>query len=156
MGLVVLLQSTSVLGHRRRSGAAARLALSEAERADREAAAAAHHYRVHDELQAWFARDAALAAVSVGWEGGVHAASCGHHLHLRCLHAYLRTLHAGARAAAGVERGEYLCPVCRQLANAALPLAPRAPRPAGPAPPLRDLLALHHPAPVSIHTPART
>lgn len=82
--------------------------------------------------------------------------TCGHHLHLRCLHAYLRSIHGAgsARAAPGVERGEYLCPVCRQLANAALPLAPRPPRLTHPAEAiggrsLRDMLAREHPVPVS-------
>lgn len=59
-----------------------------------------------------------LLGVSVGWEGGVHVQSCGHHLHLRCLQAYLRSLAAPQRPHnLHVDRGEYLCPVCRQLAN---------------------------------------
>ncbi|XP_063536060.1 E3 ubiquitin-protein ligase ubr3-like [Cydia strobilella] len=59
IGRVVLLQSTSVLGHRRRQDSGgARLALSERERArlaeQRDTTAAAHHYRLHDELQQHF------------------------------------------------------------------------------------------------------
>lgn len=57
-------QSTSVLGHRRRAGSAdARLALSEAERARLQAqhdtTAAAHHYRLHDDLHQHFDQVAA-------------------------------------------------------------------------------------------------
>lgn len=55
----VRVQSTSVLGHRRRCGGEdARLALSEAERArlpaQHEGTAAAHHYRLHDDLHQHF------------------------------------------------------------------------------------------------------
>ncbi|XP_050557029.1 E3 ubiquitin-protein ligase Ubr3 isoform X2 [Spodoptera frugiperda] len=161
IGLVVLLQSTSVLGHRRRAGGGdARLALSEAERArllqQHDTTAAAHHYRLHDDLHQHFDQESWLVSVCVGWEGGVHVQSCGHHLHLRCLHAYLRALQAPQRPHnLHVERGEFLCPVCRQLANCVLPLAPRPARPAPRAPrshqdtarTLQDLLDQEHPPP---------
>ncbi|XP_013164217.1 PREDICTED: E3 ubiquitin-protein ligase UBR3-like [Papilio xuthus] len=171
IGLVVLLQSTSVLGHRRRAGCGgARLALCEAERArlagQRELTAAAHHYRLHDDLHQHFDQESWVVSVSVGWEGGVHAQSCGHHLHLRCLRAYLRSLAAPRPHNLHVERGEFLCPVCRQLANSVLPLAPAPPRstttpspaasPASPlapsAPPspveqILDMLEREHPPP---------
>ncbi|KAH9634552.1 hypothetical protein HF086_006177 [Spodoptera exigua] len=161
IGLVVLLQSTSVLGHRRRAGGGdARLALSEAERArlqaQHDSTAAAHHYRLHDDLHQHFDQESWLVSVCVGWEGGVHVASCGHHLHLRCLAAYLRALAAPQRPHnLHVERGEFLCPVCRQLANCVLPLAPRPARPP-PRPPrplravaahLQALLDQDHPPP---------
>lgn len=161
IGLVVLLQSTSVLGHRRRAGAGdARLALSEAERArlaaQHDTTAAAHHYRLHDELHQHYDQESWLTSVSVGWEGGVHVASCAHQVHLRCLHAYLRALAAPARPHnLHVERGEFLCPVCRQLANCVLPLAPPPPAPAPRAPRdhaasarlIADMLERDHPPP---------
>ncbi|KAJ8721814.1 hypothetical protein PYW08_004216 [Mythimna loreyi] len=160
MGLVVLLQSTSVLGHRRRAGGGgARLALSEADRAGQQqqhdTTAAAHHYRLHDELHQHFDQESWLVSVSVGWEGGVHVQSCGHHLHLRCLHAYLRALQAPQRPHnLHVERGEFLCPVCRQLANCVLPLAPHPAVPRTPhrahhvsAQLIHDMLEKEHPPP---------
>ncbi|XP_072948868.1 E3 ubiquitin-protein ligase Ubr3 isoform X2 [Epargyreus clarus] len=165
IGLVVLLQSTSVLGHRRRAGSGVpRLPLAEAERArlaaQQDATAAAHHYRLHDDLAQNFDQESWVLSVSVGWEGGVAAQSCGHHLHLRCLRAYLRSLAAPQRPHnLHVERGEFLCPVCRQLANSALPLAPRPP-PARPPPPAHhydaaaavlDMLQREQPTP----TPSR-
>ncbi|KAG6449176.1 hypothetical protein O3G_MSEX005907 [Manduca sexta] len=131
--------STSVLGHRRRADSGgARLALSENERArlhaQADTTAAAHHYRLHDDLHQHFDKESWLLSVNVGWEGGVHVQSCGHHLHLRCLAAYLRALQAPQRPHnLHVDRGEFLCPLCRQLANTVLPLAPR-PRPARPPP----------------------
>ncbi|CAG9786509.1 unnamed protein product [Diatraea saccharalis] len=169
IGLVALLQSTSVLGHRRRAGGAhARLALSEAERArlaqHHDTAAAAHHYRMHDDLHAHFDQESWLLSVNVGWEGGVHVASCGHHLHLRCLQLYLRALAAPQRPHnLHVDRGEFLCPVCRQLANTVLPRAPPPPPPPptpapAPAPAtsdadqVRQMLATRAPPPVRTYS----
>ncbi|XP_047991395.1 E3 ubiquitin-protein ligase Ubr3 [Leguminivora glycinivorella] len=159
IGRVVLLQSTSVLGHRRRQDSGgARLALSERERArlaeQRDTTAAAHHYRLHDELQQHFDQEAWLLSVSVGLEGGVHVASCGHHLHVRCLTAYLRSLAAPARPHnLHVAGGEFLCPVCRQLANSVLPLPPRSAIPPAPESPpheaVREMLLRTHPQPAS-------
>ncbi|CAG4991843.1 unnamed protein product [Colias eurytheme] len=147
IGLVALLQSTAVLGHRRRAGGGPpALALSEGERArlaaTQRGSAAAHHDRLHDELQQHFDRDSWLLSVSVGWEGGVAAQSCGHHVHLRCLRAYLRALAAPRPPNLHVERGEFLCPLCRQLANSVLPRAPPPPAPRAPpdpAPPFAQL-----------------
>ncbi|VVC93978.1 unnamed protein product [Leptidea sinapis] len=146
IGLVVLLQSSSVLGHRRRAdGGAGALALSEPERsrlaAHRAATAAAHHYRLHDDLHQHFDQESWVLSVNVGWEGGVVAQSCGHHVHLRCLRAYLRSLAAPRPPNLLVERGEFLCPLCRQLANSVLPLAPPPPPAPAPAAP-RDHLRL--------------
>ncbi|KAI8436454.1 hypothetical protein MSG28_010027 [Choristoneura fumiferana] len=116
--------STSVLGHRRRAGSGtASLALSERDRArlaeQRETTAASHYYRLHDDLQQNFDQESWLLSVSVGLEGGVHVASCGHHLHLRCLHAYLRSLAAPARPHnLHVAGGEFLCPSPSALSDA--------------------------------------
>lgn len=146
IGLCVLLQATSVLGHRRPARATpAALPLSEDERlahaADRDSTAAAHHAARLHQLQAAFRRDSTLLAVNVGWDGGVHVASCGHTLHLACLRAYLRTLPAPHQ----LQPHEFLCPVCRQLASAVLPLGPAAPRP--PRRPPAALLATPRPPP---------
>lgn len=167
VGLVVLLQSTSVLGHRRRRGSGpARLPLSEPERErlarQRRATAAAHLQRLHDELGPYFDRESWVLSLSVGWEGGVAAQSCGHHLHLRCLRAYMRSLAASQRPHnLHVERGEFLCPLCRQLANSVLPLAPPPPRADSPpaatdhrtlAAHVRDMLERERPVPVGLRT----
>lgn len=67
-----------------------------------------------------------LISVNLGWEGGVHVQTCGHHLHLDCLKSYLESLRSQQRhQSLAVERGEYLCPLCRQLANSVLPLSPQ-------------------------------
>lgn len=71
-------------------------------------------------------------SVNIGWEGGVHVQTCGHHLHLDCLKSYLSSLRSQQRLAA--DRGEYACPLCRQLANSVLPLLPPPSPSAGPTP----------------------
>ena len=56
----------------------------------------------------------------------LHVQSCGHTAHLQCLHAYAATW---STRGAGAETqsidwasGEFACPVCRRLSNAALPI----------------------------------
>lgn len=62
----------------------------------------------------------------MGWEGGVHVQTCGHHLHLDCLKSYLQSLQSQQRQPSlAVDTGEYFCPLCRQLANSVLPLSPQ-------------------------------
>lgn len=52
--------------------------------------------------------------------------TCGHHLHLDCLLPYIKSLnHQQRQLSLAVDSGEYLCPLCRQLANSFLPLSPQ-------------------------------
>lgn len=60
------------------------------------------------------------SATPVG--GNVQVQTCGHHLHLRCWSSYLASLRGAQRFNA--DRGEYSCPLCRQLANSLMPLIP--------------------------------
>ena len=66
-----------------------------------------------------------LLSVNLGWDGGVHIQTCGHHLHLDCLKSYLQTLKEQRPNTIDVDRGEYLCPLCKRLANSLLPLSPQ-------------------------------
>lgn len=38
-----------------------------------------------------------LLSINLGWEGGVHVQTCGHHLHMDCLRAYLQSLRGQQR-----------------------------------------------------------
>ncbi|XP_046390043.1 E3 ubiquitin-protein ligase Ubr3 isoform X2 [Ischnura elegans] len=128
MGLVVLVQATSVAGHKRRTMEAPILPTNEEEK---------HNLRQHDglacefdrrisELSRHFDTSSWLLSVNMGWEGGVHVQTCGHHLHLDCLKSYLHSLRSQQRQQnLAVDRGEYSCPLCRQLANSVLPLSPQ-------------------------------
>ena len=52
--------------------------------------------------------------------------TCGHHLHLKCLERYRDSLSGSQRQQnLSSDRGEYNCPLCRQLANSVLPLSPQ-------------------------------
>lgn len=127
MGLIVLIQPTCVLGH----------ALQQSERpvlptSDEDPPIAtgdtrsAHWARRMQKINPHFAYVTWVLTVDWLREDGVHVQTCGHHLHLDCLHSYLQSLRHHQRPQnIAVERGEYLCPLCRQLANSVLPLSPQ-------------------------------
>ncbi|XP_039300953.1 E3 ubiquitin-protein ligase Ubr3-like, partial [Nilaparvata lugens] len=94
MGLAVLVQATSVLGHKRRSSEPAVLPTSDQERANfsRNDTLGSDFDRRIEEIDRHFDKLSWLVSVNLGWEGGVHVQTCGHHLHLDCLKSYLRSL----------------------------------------------------------------
>jgi len=61
---------------------------------------------------------------------GIHIGFCGHYMHRECFESYFSSLLLSQMSRARfegdhvvrLERGEYLCPVCRRLANVLLPL----------------------------------
>ncbi|CAH2006803.1 unnamed protein product [Acanthoscelides obtectus] len=128
MGLVVLIQATSVIGHRRRYGQPERAVLptceEERDQLRRDDTLAAEFDRRVDELDRHFDPQSWFSSVNLGWDGGVHVQTCGHHIHLDCLNSYLTSLRSQQRHLnLSPEKGEYLCPLCRQLANSVLPLS---------------------------------
>ena len=130
MGLVVLLQATSVLGHKHRENDHLYLPVAEADRvalAVDDSLAAEYESRF-EELSRHFDTRSHLLAVNTGWQGGVFVQSCGHHVHLACQQSYMASLRSSGQRAnsqtLAVERGEYMCPMCRQLANSVLPIPP--------------------------------
>ena len=130
MGLVVLLQATSVLGHKHKASADLKLPVREEERAALavDDSLAAEYEARFEELSRHFDTRSHLLAVNTGWQGGVFVQSCGHHVHLACHQSYMQSLRgAGPRPNSqtlAVDRGEYVCPMCRQLANSVLPIPP--------------------------------
>ncbi|KAH9325221.1 hypothetical protein KI387_005399, partial [Taxus chinensis] len=66
---------------------------------------------------------------------GVHVSSCGHAVHQECLDRYLSSLRQRYNSRIifeGVQivdpsQGEFLCPVCRRLANSVFPVLPDGP-----------------------------
>ncbi|XP_076675053.1 ubr3 ubiquitin ligase isoform X2 [Andrena cerasifolii] len=127
MGLVVLVQATSVIGHERQQSERLVLPTSDEDppilKGDTRGA---YFDRRTDELNRHFDTLSWLLAVNLGWEGGVHVQTCGHHLHLDCLKSYLQSLRNQQRQQSfATDSGEYLCPLCRQLANSVLPLSPQ-------------------------------
>ncbi|KAG8223709.1 hypothetical protein J437_LFUL004074 [Ladona fulva] len=128
MGLSVLVQATSVIGHKRKLSEAPILPTNDEEKLN---------LRQHDsltcefdrrvlQLSRHFASSSWLLSVNIGCEGGIHVQTCGHHLHLDCLKSYLHILRIQQRQQnLAADRGEYLCPLCRQSANSVLPLSPQ-------------------------------
>ncbi|XP_043272202.1 E3 ubiquitin-protein ligase Ubr3 isoform X3 [Venturia canescens] len=127
MGLVVLVQATSVVGHERQQSERLQLPTSDDDPAIPKGDTRGSHFdnRI-DEMNRHFDTPSWQLSVNLGWEGGVHVQTCGHHLHLDCLKAYRQSLRSQQRQQSlAVDRGEYLCPLCRQLANSVLPLSPQ-------------------------------
>ncbi|KAF5302612.1 hypothetical protein FQA39_LY10230 [Lamprigera yunnana] len=132
MGLVVLVQATSVVGHKRRQGYGDRVVLptcdEEKEIFRKDDTFISEFDRRVEEMDIHFDSQSWLLSINLGWEGGVHVQTCGHHLHLDCLKAYLQSLRSQQstrQQSLAPDKGEYFCPLCRQLANSVLPLSPQ-------------------------------
>jgi E3 ubiquitin-protein ligase UBR3 len=132
MGLVVYVESTSLVGHRRVTDHRFPLPISDADKEmPGRGVNLATEFNNRVKLLTWkFGGNTWFLSHNINWEGGVHVQSCGHHVHLTCQDAYLKSLHTSQRPQTlNVERGEFFCPVCRQLANSVLPLSPQQDRP---------------------------
>ncbi|XP_017485331.1 PREDICTED: E3 ubiquitin-protein ligase UBR3-like [Rhagoletis zephyria] len=130
IGLVVLVESSGIVGHRRRTAERLPLPLchEDEERLKLTTRLATEFNRRTDLLSLKFGEESWYLSNNMAYENGVHVQSCGHHVHLTCLDAYLKTLYATQRQHQH-ERGEFYCPVCRQLSNSVLPLSPQLDRP---------------------------
>ena len=132
MGLVVLLQASSVLGHQHKDNNHLNLPVTEEElrnKQERQEDSLGTTSMLRDKLLASsFDQKSFLSSVNIGWRGGVFVESCGHYVHLACQHSYMQSLRGMNAAQINVtiaaERGEYMCPMCRQLANGVLPILP--------------------------------
>lgn len=147
IGLVVLVESSGVVGHRRKKNERLLLPLNDEEhqKPGRHIRLATEFTRRTDLLSAKFGSESWFLSNNLAYESGVHVQSCGHHVHLTCHDAYLNSLYTSQRHQnLNVERGEFLCPVCRQLSNSVLPLSPILDRPTPvirvPSPPFKDLV----------------
>ncbi|XP_078537716.1 E3 ubiquitin-protein ligase UBR3 isoform X2 [Lissotriton helveticus] len=124
-GLVVLLQASSVLGHRRKSSEPKKLPTTEEEHIYHGGTCAAAHDVKLSVLQRHFKDSSCLQAVSIGWEGGVYVQTCGHTLHIDCHKSYMESLRNDqVFQGFSVDKGEFTCPLCRQFANSVLPCYP--------------------------------
>lgn len=130
IGLVVLVESSSIVGHRRKTANRFPLPVC-----DEDKEISGRNIRLSSEFRKraeilhrkygtqWFLTQ------NICWEGGVHVQSCGHHVHLTCHESYLKSLGPSRPQNLNIEHGEFSCPVCRQLANSVLPLSPQLDRP---------------------------
>lgn len=129
IGLVVLIESSGVVGHRRKCGERFNLPLNDEEAktmtTERFATESAerNHLLTQSFKESWYLTS------NNSFESGIFVQSCGHYVHLTCHESYSNTLSSQRQQSLNVERGEFLCPVCRQLANAVLPLSPQTETP---------------------------
>ncbi|RWS04809.1 E3 ubiquitin-protein ligase UBR3-like protein [Dinothrombium tinctorium] len=141
VGTVVLLQSTSVLGHaqpdyslpfanpltnERESGRNLPCSEDETAKCQERTTLASYMEKRIEQLSQHF-DPSWLNAVNIGWVGGVHVQSCGHYIHLDCHKSYLQSLRDASQQSHnrhGAEQGEFSCPLCRQMANTVLPVNP--------------------------------
>ncbi|XP_039613525.1 E3 ubiquitin-protein ligase ubr3 isoform X3 [Polypterus senegalus] len=124
-GLVVLLQASSVLGHRCKSSEPKKLPTSDEEHIyPEDTCGAASDVRL-TMLQRFFKDSSCLQSISIGWEGGVYVQTCGHTLHIDCHKSYMESLRNDqVLQGFSVDKGEFTCPLCRQFANSVLPCHP--------------------------------
>ncbi|XP_055005615.1 E3 ubiquitin-protein ligase ubr3 isoform X1 [Boleophthalmus pectinirostris] len=124
-GLVVLLQASSVLGHRSKSKDAKKLPTSDEEHIyPSDTCGVAHDVRL-TLMQRFFKDSSCLQSVSIGWDGGVYVQTCGHTLHIDCHKSYMESLRNDqVLQGFSVDKGEFTCPLCRQFANSVIPCRP--------------------------------
>lgn len=130
-GLIVLVEASGVLGHRRKNPDRLPLPLSseDADKLEKNTRLAADFTKRTQLLSNLFGKETWYLTNNSSFESGVHVQSCGHHLHMSCYDAYLTSLLSTHRQSLHVERGEFFCPVCRQLSNSVLPLSPQVDKP---------------------------
>ena len=129
VGMCVLLQATSVLGHRSSAREPHKLPTSDEERnklRHQNYTFSQHMEDISETLNIHFDQSSVLLSQNIGWEGGVHIQTCGHHLHVECHEKFMASLRSRPRQASlvNVDKGEITCPLCRQLANSVLPISP--------------------------------
>lgn len=131
IGLVVLDESSGVLGHRRKFGETFKLPLADDEVKPVERARLATEFtRRTESLTYLFGDESWSLTNNNSFDTGVYVQSCGHYVHLKCHEAYLRSLSSSSsQRQQNLEQGEFLCPVCRQLSNSVLPLSSQTEKP---------------------------
>ncbi|XP_076468765.1 E3 ubiquitin-protein ligase ubr3-like [Babylonia areolata] len=126
MGLVVFMQSSSVLGHRQRTEVQESILSPPTleQVADTRCGGVKRQRRV--EMAKHFEETSCDLSISIGWDGGVYTSTCGHYLHLDCHKSYIDTLKRNNSHLEhiSISRGEFYCPMCRQISNAMLPIVP--------------------------------
>lgn len=124
IGLVVLLQATSALGHRLPNENPLQLPVDVKIRYKPVNCASVSSKHLKTLLE-HFEESSVQMSVNIGWEGGVLVQTCGHYLHLDCHNAYKASqMNQNNVQNLAVHKGEYWCPICRQLANSLIPILP--------------------------------
>ncbi|XP_069111047.1 E3 ubiquitin-protein ligase ubr3-like [Argopecten irradians] len=125
IGLVVLIQASSVLGHRLQTEDPIHLPVEGEKVVTTPISCELAQKRQLKALFEHFEETSCQMSVNIGWEGGVVVQTCGHYLHLDCHSSYVASLTTQeVNQNLLVSKGEYWCPLCRQLANSVIPIIP--------------------------------
>ncbi|XP_071942297.1 E3 ubiquitin-protein ligase UBR3-like [Antedon mediterranea] len=122
LGAVVLVQTTNVLNHRSVVGDALEHEAGCSNDVIRKPTKTSHVINQQKKviLTQFFKEESSYFAASLGCSSSdVHIQTCGHFLHLQCHANYVKSLRLSRHNL--IQQGEYLCPMCRQLANSFLP-----------------------------------
>ena len=102
IGLVTLIQSSSVLAHKHES--TNHLVLPTTEEEEKEElppswsdSLGLQYDNLFQEMNQTYDSTSCLLAVHRGWKGGIHIQSCGHHMHYDCRSSYCETLRSQLR-----------------------------------------------------------
>lgn len=132
--LIVLRESTGVLGHRRLQGETLKLPLSDNDIQPQECSRIADIFNFRTNLLTQkFGNESWYLTNNNSFTTGVYVQSCGHYVHSKCHTKYMKTLLSSpppSELNLNVRVGEFLCPVCRQLSNSVLPLSSQIEKPA--------------------------
>lgn len=128
MGLIIYAQPTSVLGYMRCSAHLCHLPVYETMTGLSRETLLEDYYNKRKQLITKYCMSplAFAAAIGMSEKSGVCMQSCGHYLHLDCHASYVESVKSQPRLRQSLADHEYMCPMCRQLANAILPVPPSA------------------------------
>ncbi|XP_029192377.2 E3 ubiquitin-protein ligase ubr3-like [Acropora millepora] len=132
VGLVALLQPSTVLGHRAVHVRHTHHLLRREEEETRVITCGTDFLHRYEALKSRFGLISSMEACDAGTEGGVHVQTCGHLLHVDCHQSYLKSLqgedanqlHHHQALSFNPRNGEFTCPLCRQLGNCVVPIVP--------------------------------
>ncbi|XP_066929342.1 E3 ubiquitin-protein ligase ubr3-like [Clytia hemisphaerica] len=117
IGLIVLLQPSTVLGKRH----------EERSEANHYVASQIHEDYLSNKRKAFmphFDTRSIRSALEVGLDCGINIQSCGHYIHVHCQISYFKSLQDEQSRLLNLEKGEFTCPMCRQISNGVLPILP--------------------------------
>ena len=98
IGLVTLIQSSSVLAHKHESSSHLVLPITEEDEKEKLTPSLGFQYdQLFAEMNQTYDSTSCLLAVHRGWKGGIHIQSCGHHMHYDCRSSYCETLRSQLR-----------------------------------------------------------
>ncbi|XP_039269055.2 E3 ubiquitin-protein ligase ubr3-like [Styela clava] len=146
MGMVALVQSSSLLGFRTESDELRPLRPVDSNIKPTETCRKFNREH-HENLKMKFPQEIGsfTLGTNIDWEWAPQVSTCGHHLHVSCYHDYMKWVKRDETGYLRFEEGlGFQCPFCRQTSNLVVPCNVQQERPVPPES-LRKLLKPHVP-----------